>query len=264
MRTLLLILLLNSGSALAQGALEVIPLKYRTAEQVLPILRPLLEPGGALTGQYNQLIVRTSERNLADIRTALEAIDTPLRRLLISVRHDASADASREALEARGSIPGRMEIRGADTRATREERVDQRIQVIEGGRAFISAGEARPLGQRQVVRTPGGTVITESTVIQEAATGFEVTPRLSGSRVVLEIAPQRETFAPGGRGAIPAQRAVNTQRAGTSVSGRIGEWIELGGATESATRGERGILSTRELRSSGSRRIWVKVEEVRP
>ena len=35
---------------------EVISLRHRTAEQVIPVLRPLLEPGGALSGQYNQLI----------------------------------------------------------------------------------------------------------------------------------------------------------------------------------------------------------------
>ncbi len=39
----------------------------------------LLEPGGVLSGQSNQLIVRTSPRNLAEIRAALDAIDTPAR-----------------------------------------------------------------------------------------------------------------------------------------------------------------------------------------
>src|SRR5687768_14394929 len=35
----------------AQNALEIITLRHRTAEQVLPALRPLLEPGATLTGQ---------------------------------------------------------------------------------------------------------------------------------------------------------------------------------------------------------------------
>src|SRR4051812_34334968 len=37
--------------------LEIISLRHRTVEQVLPALRPLLEPGGTMTGQSNQLIV---------------------------------------------------------------------------------------------------------------------------------------------------------------------------------------------------------------
>ena len=45
-------LLLSALAALAQGSLEVVPLQHRSAEQVMPILRPLLDPGAALTGQY--------------------------------------------------------------------------------------------------------------------------------------------------------------------------------------------------------------------
>jgi hypothetical protein len=272
-RFLLLGLGLLAAGALAQGTLEIIGLKHRTVEQVLPVLRPLLEPGGTLTGQYNQLIVRTSPRNLAELRAALEAIDTPLRRLVISVRFETAADASRRALQASGTVRSgsvtigntpvpadrtQVEVRVLDSRAALDERVDQRVQVLEGGRAFIATGESRPLRQRQVVPAPGGVVITESTLLQEAATGFEVVPRLSGNTVFLEIAPQRETFVPGAPGAVRGQRAAS------SVSGRLGEWIELGGSGGSSARDERGILSTREARSAESRRIWVKVEEVRP
>jgi hypothetical protein len=57
---------------------------------VLPALRPLLEPGGVLTGQRNQLIVRTSPANLAELRRALQALDQsnhrPVRSLLRSFR----------------------------------------------------------------------------------------------------------------------------------------------------------------------------------
>ena len=99
MKRLLLLLLAFAGPAFAQGTLEVIPLRHRTAEQVIPILRPLLEPGGALSGQYNQLIVRTSPGNLAQIRSALDAIDRPARRLLISVRFDAAQDTARRDVQ---------------------------------------------------------------------------------------------------------------------------------------------------------------------
>jgi hypothetical protein len=145
-----------------------------------------------------------------------------------------------------------------DSRSSTDERVDQRIQVLEGGRALISSGQSRPLRQRQVVQTPGGTVVRETTtVIQETATGFEVVPRLSGSTVHLEIAPQREQFVPGTGGAIQSERVVST------VSGRLGEWIDLGGTNSTSTSSVSGILSSREGSASASRGIWVKVEELR-
>src|SRR5437588_1620015 len=88
--------------SLAQQALEIIPLRHRTVDQVLPALQPLVEPGGALTGQSGQLIVRASPANLAEIKRALEAIDRPLRRLQISVRFDDSLEAASQGIEAGG------------------------------------------------------------------------------------------------------------------------------------------------------------------
>lgn len=215
MRLFLLVLLFLSQAAFGQGTLEVIPLRYRTADQVIPILRPLLEPGGALSGQFNQLIVRTSPANLAQIRQALEAIDQPQRRLTISVRFDGADDR----------------FRGGVQRSSVDERVDQRMQVLEGGRAYISSGQSR--------------------IHAQAETGFAVVPRVSGSSVILEIATQQEAFVRGG--------AIQGQRAVSSVSGRLGEWIELGGASGGSVRSGSGI----ERVSSEERRIWVKVEEVR-
>ena len=250
MRRLLLVwFLLAAGSALAQGALEVIPLRHRTAEQVIPVLRPLLEPGGALSGQAYQLIVRTSPANLAQLREVLAAIDQPARRLMISVRFDSMQDGVRSRADADVRISNqgaRADVRLQDSRAAQDERVDQRLQVLEGNRAFISAGESRPL------RQPG---VMQETVIQEAATGFEVAPRVSGGNVTLDVYTQQEAFAQ--RGAIRGQQASST------VSGRLGEWIELGGASSSAMNSATGTLSSRESARGSDRRVWLKVEEVR-
>lgn len=216
----------------AQYALEIIPLKYRTVEQVLPALRPLLEPGGTLTGQANQLIVRASPANLADLRRALDAIDRPLRRLQISVRFDDALEASRQGIEASGRISNRgsrVEVQAQQSSSRAGERVDQRVQVLEGARA---------------------TLFSVQSMQQDLATGFEVVPRLSGNDVFLEIAPQRETVE-------------SYQRAATSVAGRLGEWFELGAIGSGATREDRGIASASGARAAQSRRIWVKVEEVR-
>ena len=252
---------LACGPAFAQNTLEVIPLRHRTVDQVLPVLRPLLEPGGALSGQSNQLIVRTSPRNLAEIRAALDAIDTPARRLLVSVRFDDAASASREAIGASATIASgddsRVTLHAGRSESSSGERVDQRVQVLEGGRAFMATGTSRPLRQRQQVRTPGGTVTSETTVIQDLATGFEVVPHVSGGNVILDIDPQRET-----PGALPGSARVT--RMASSVSGPLGEWFEIGAAVEASARDARGILSSDAARAGAARRIWVKVEEIRP
>jgi type II secretory pathway component GspD/PulD (secretin) len=218
----------------AQNALEIITLRHRTADQVLPVLRPLLEPGATLSGQGNQLIVRTSPANLGDLRLALEALDRPARRLQISVRFDQSRDAAMGRVEAGGSVGNRgtrIEIRAEETRSHSAERVDQRVQVLEGGRALIYSGRSRPVRQR--IHTPGGVVSQEVTILHDQATGFEVVPRVSGRSVQLDIAGQ------GG-----------AQYTATTVRADLGQWIHLG-STSSA-----GSYRS-ELQG-----VWLKVEEI--
>jgi type II secretory pathway component GspD/PulD (secretin) len=255
-----LLLALWALPALGQASLEVIELRHRTAEQVLPELRPLLEPGAVLTGQRNQLIVRTSARNLDEIRRALEVLDLPARRLVISVRFDDAATGERSAFEASGvaSTQGaRARIQAEDARSAGSERVDQRVLVLEGARATIATGQSQPVRQAEILGNPGTPVQRRSVIIQETATGFEVIPRLSGDRVFLEIAPQRE--APG---AYPG--SVQGLAAATTASGRLGEWFELAGIAGERSASARGLASAARERSTESRRIWVRVDEVRP
>lgn len=217
LRILAAVVILVAPAAFAQQSLEVIALRYRTADQVLDTLRPLVEPGGTLTGQGNQLIVRVSPDNLAEIRRALDAIDRPQRRLQISVRFDSAGQASRRDLGASGVISNqgvRVEAHGRDARADLSEQVDQRVQVVEGGRATLFTGEER-------------------------MRGFEVIPRISGTMVSMQIA---------------------TSLTASTVSGRLGEWFELGAIERGAARDERSIGSVRESASTGSRRVWVKVD----
>ena len=245
--TTYLFLLLAWATALAQGSLEVIELRHTTAERVLPALRPLLEPGGVLTGQRSQLIVRTSPRNLEELRRALAALDAPARRLMISVRFHRADVASDSRVEADARISNRgarVEVTLADSRSSGTERVDQRLQVLEGGRAFITEGTRRPLQMRDGV------------LVQDIATGFEVVPRVAGSEVILEVAPQRQS--PGAAG------SVRTLGSATTVRARLGEWVALAGIDEASVREERGLASRSRRGSESSGRIWVKVEEARP
>lgn len=237
-----LLLAAAQGPLQAQSTLEVIRLRHRTAEQVLPTLQPLVEPGGTLTGQGSQLIVRTSPENLAELRRALEAIDRPARRLQVLVRFDDSFDASRRALGASGRIGtggSNVEVRARDSRTSADERVDQRLQVLEGSHAMIYAGQSQPLRERRYIQTPGGVVSQEVTVLQDTRMGFEIVPRVAGSTVQVDIAGANGT---------------------TTASGPLGEWFELGSVASSASRSDEGIASARQSATRETRRVWIKVD----
>lgn len=246
-------LALFAGPAFSQYGLEIIPLRSRTVEQVLPLLRPLLEPGGTLSGHSNQLFVRASPANVAELKRVLDTLDRPARRLQILVRFENAQESSKRELGASGVISNRgsrIDVRAQDSSSRGEERIDQRLQVMEGGRGVINMGQSTPLRQRQLIQTPGGVVAQETIVIQDRTTGFEVVPRVSGDTVHLDIAPQREVGS-------------SVQRVSTIVSGRLGEWIELGSAVTGGSRDDRGIASAGSTTNSSSQRVWLKVEERR-
>ena len=227
--------------AAAQNSLEIISLRHRTAEQVIPVLRPLVEPGGTLSGQGTQLFVRASPSNLDDLRRAIESIDRPAKRLQISVRLDDAFNRSRSGFDVREGAQ--------EASRSREGRIDQTIQVIDGGQAMISAGPQRTVTQRQMIQTPAGVVSQPVTVVQDMTSGFQVVPRVTGREVQIEILQQQRT-----------------QRANTSVSGKLGEWFELGSVAMSNSGDERsfGTTDMRGTRSdtSETRRVWIRVDEL--
>lgn len=275
-----------AASAAAQAVLEVIPLGYRTADQVIPVLRPLLDPQGTISGHQNQLIVRTTPRNLEELKRVLATLDRPPRRLLITVREDAAARGQASAAELSGRagignhgtvvVPplapggeGGLVVRGgrgadsvqagisaAESSAT--GRYAQSVHVLEGGEAFIRTGQSVPT--RTVTRTVvGGQVIEQVTTSQhqDAMNGFYVRPRVAGDQVTLEIFQQRDSVA-GGR-----TPAIDVRQIATTVSGRLGDWLEIGGSVQSGTAQQAGLLSRRETAQSDSRRVLLRVEEVR-
>jgi hypothetical protein len=179
------------------------------------------------------------------------------RQLVILVRFDTAGQASQRELGASGRISNRgseLEVRAQDSRSQTEERVDQRVMVLEGGRATLFVGQSRPIAQQQVIQTPAGTIGQRTIVVQQSGTGIEVSPRLSGERVFLEVGAQSDRMDSRGN--------VEGQRLATSVMGRLGEWFEISGAVEGMSRDDRGIASAAQARSSGSRRIFVKVDEL--
>lgn len=282
-----LALLCVAGVAHAQTTvLEVIPLRYRTAQEVIPIIQPMLSREGSVSGLQGQLIVRATPANLEEVKRILASIDTAPRQLLISVRQDADADRSRSGAEVSGSVGGehgrvtipgsrdarggnvviregddRLRVHAAESRGVESDRNTQTVRVLEGREAFVGTGQSVPVRERQVRRVllNGQWVeqVVESTQYRDVITGFYVLPRLAGDRVTLDVSPQRETLSrqiPGG---------VNVQGLVTTVSGRLGEWMEIGGISRDASGQQTVLLGRTTTAMRDSRRVLVKVEEVR-
>lgn len=244
--------------ALAQTGLEIIRLKNRTVEQVLPAIEPLVEPGGSISGERNTLFVRASAANRAELKRALAAIDSAPRRLLVSVRQDDESVASETAGGLAVPSGGAGNPARGTTYSTRGEaggRVDQQVQTVEGGRAAIRIGRSLPLQMRQLVYGAGGVVLSESVVYRDIGSGFVALPMLAGERVTVEISPQQESLSTAG-----GDPAIRSSRIITTVAGRLGEWIVLGGSGQNAD--EAGASGTRYSTRTGvaRQRVMLRVD----
>lgn len=252
----ILISLLCSAGARAD-ALEIIQLNNRSADEIIPIVSPLMKPGEALSGTGFKLILRASPGTVSEIRRILSQIDAGLKNLVVSVDHAGSARTEQAAAGAGvryGTIEGGT-VSGyvGHGQSTNQSIATQRIRVIEGQPAWINAG--------QVFLVPGtayarGGVVVSGALQREAGTGFYVVPRVAGDRVNLEIASHRESL-------VGAGPTLDVQSANTVVTGAVGEWIDIGGIVQSGLAGQRGILSGAQ--SSGERtdnfRVRVDIAE---
>jgi len=287
MRRLVLIVLLLMpmlSHAAEKQVLEVISLGYRQADDVIPMLRPLLAPGGTITGTKNQLVVRTTRANMAELKQVLAAVDSAPRRLMISVRQSSGMDTSRDAASVQGSVdvgtnarvtvPGRpgttgdpgVSVQSGRTRvegnvvssqSARNDQLTQSVQVLEGNPAFIRTGQSAIVPNTQIIDTlTGRQIIQGGGQTVEANTGFYATPRVNGDRVTLEIGTSRERLRNLETG------SVSGQHVSTVVSGKLGEWIEIGGITQSMEQEQGEVLArSRDARRHDSR-VMLKVEEV--
>ena len=181
MSRLLLMLLFALGTAHADEV-EVIQLEYRTAEQLIPMLRPLVEPGGAVSGMQSTLVIRASRANIAQFRQVLETLDRTPRRLLISVRQDAGGGFEQRGAGVSGTVASgdaRVSVNEAprresgvtigafDSSGSRDASTATQVQALEGSPAFIAVGQSVPVQSTVVTSTPGGTVVQRTTGLPE-------------------------------------------------------------------------------------------------
>ena len=261
------------GAATAMGQdLEIIDLQYRRAEDVIPVVRPLLDPDGALSGVDDKLLVRTTPANLAQIRQAVAAVDRPQRQLLITVGQGTVTGIDAASARGAATIGGgdvqvgvnrppagqtgaQVVVRGGTQQANL--RNQSSIRTLEGSETWIAMGQSVPLTTTQAA--PGwDRPVQTTTTYRDVSTGFYATARVSGDLVTLEISPRQQQYQPSRDGG-----TVQTRGSNTVVTGRLGEWIELGAVRETSSGNSSGLLVWGRHTGSSEYSAWVRVEEIR-
>ena len=251
--------------------LQIIDLKNRPAAEIIPVIKPMLKPNDAITGTGFQLFLRTDAKTLEEITRLLQVMDKAPRNLVIKVRNNLDSESKSTDFNTSGNYkvgddvsvilgdrPPKEEgtkVRVNSNRSSTDRDTEHMIRVIEGGQAFIAAGEIRPYEHRTIIKHRYGVSVYDSVDYQDVTSGFYVTPRLSGNdRVSLQVQPHYRTVNEERSG------TIDVQEADTTLDAKLGEWIQIGGIDTDAKSKDSGILSTSRNSSSIRSEIYIKID----
>jgi type II secretory pathway component GspD/PulD (secretin) len=256
--TLIFITLLGNCAFAAETIIEVIPLTNRPAFELIPLLAPLLGNGVQLVDNGSNLLVKTTSDHIDEVNAIVKQLDQRQSSLIISVIQSrfTNADelnaAARVQLNIAGDDPlksgGRIIGHLYQTQAKDSDESTQTVRTLEGVPAHIEVGKAYP---RQNFSGYGYPTTTEFT---DATTGFAVIARLAGQQVSLSVSPWSDKM--NGRGQIETQNAQSTLQV------NLGEWVELGGVSESSNSNLNGALVNTRQTDKSQMHILIKVDRV--
>jgi hypothetical protein len=246
---------------------EALAVRSRPAEDLAAALRPMVGTEGEIVVAGGRLVVRATPATLAEIKRALENLDPPPRWLWITVNQETSASTTGRSAEftVETREDGVVERRRTRTlvgstasmdRSETSSTSTERLRVLEGHRAFVHISRAVPVPSAGPVSSAGGTVLASGRTYVDGDLAFSVVPRLADDQVTvtLEITATNDT--------VDSQGALDVQREPATVSGRLGEWLNVGDAIQSASSPPSGILSVdQRLSEVGS--LLVKLEDAR-
>ena len=131
------------------------------------------------------------------------------------------------------------------------------VNTLEGNPAFISTGQLMPVRNQMTVTASGTTVVQENIEYHNINSGFYVTPKIQADNVVLTISPKFTELSKN------EKNIINVQNVDTTVHGRLGEWIPIGGIDQSINNLDKRNLINKGQYNSEKSNIFVKVEEIK-
>jgi hypothetical protein len=264
----LLTLSLFSLNALAATEFKIIDLQHHFAEDILPIIQPLVGSDGTATGMQNHLIIRASPEKMIEIEQIISTLDVERQNLRITVSHQNNLQTNNDNV----AVSGRKRIgnvtigtnkyprNAADgvqldienNQSSIRSNGNQFINVMDGERAFIRVGQSVPYTQEWVTLTQRYTSIQRTTEFVDISTGFSVRPRSIGNQVELEITPRIAQ--------LNQNKYIDFEELSTIVRVNRGEWLDLGGTMQQKDEVSRAILSRQNGQQSQSNALSIRVE----
>ncbi|HED16859.1 MAG TPA: hypothetical protein ENI64_08635 [Gammaproteobacteria bacterium] len=235
----------------------VIDLNNRSAQELIPLIKPHL-PGLSLSGRGFQLIARGSQSDLQNLKVMLEQLDRTVKRLRITVDFTGGKYSSNQSTSASGKISNRdshVTVKSYGTRNRDDGAQVQNILTLDGQSAFISSGVSVPVGRSLNYQNGHSSNRDSQIQYRDVVTGIHVLPQLRGNQVTLYVSTVR-----GGQSK-QRYKVFNRQVAETVVRGRTGEWILIGGVSQTGTSDGSGTTYSTRTRGQQFGNIRIRVTQ---
>lgn len=258
----------------AETQFKIITLQHRFAEEILPAIQPLVSDDGTATAMQNNLIVRTSRNNMAEIEQIVSSMDTVRNNLKITIRRNNKNDIGEKRTEITGRKrignvtveTGGGRINSPDVMALDIENYqsksnlssEQFIRVADGELAFISVGQSIPYTQEWINLTNRYIGIQRSTAFVNIDIGFTVRPRTIGNprtidnKVQLEITPRFSQLNRNG--------FIDFTTLTTTIQVNRGEWFDIADTMQQKDEVSYAILNWQSKNQSVNDQLLIRVE----
>ncbi len=250
----------------AEQEFKIITLQHQFAENLLPIVSPMVGADGTATGMHNQLILRASPERMREIEAVVQQLDITRVNRRITIKANNNSQSQINRTDARGKVNIDNITIGNDRRASAnsgniivernryktQNNSSQFLNVLDGEQAFIQTGQIVPFTQEWMTMTRRYVQIDRTIDWREITTGFAVRPRAIGTQVELEITPRIAS--------LNNQGMIDFEALSTTLRVSLNEWVDIGATMQNHDDVSRKILSRYSRSSSQDSSLMIKVD----
>jgi type II secretory pathway component GspD/PulD (secretin) len=255
-------------NAQAATDFKIIDLQHRFAEDILPIIQPIVGNDGAVTGMQNHLIIRASPEKMIEIEQIISTLDVERQNLKITVSHQNNLQNSDDSIAVDGrkrignitigtrkyprNAPDGVQLDIENRQSNIRSNGNQFINVMDGERAYIKVGQSVPYTQEWLTLTRRYVSVKKTTEFVDISTGFSVRPRTIGNQIEIEITPRIAQ--------LNQNKYIDFEELSTIIRVNRGEWVDLGSTMQQKDEVSRAILSKNNNEQSQINALSIRVE----
>ncbi|EKF73637.1 hypothetical protein A11A3_12955 [Alcanivorax hongdengensis A-11-3] len=205
------------------------------AAHLASVIEPMLPPGGSVRLYQGQLIIRTTDDNMAELQAALGQLDDKPVTVVVYLRRQGSSSQTQSRAQANVHI----QIPDSSSGQIRFEHQQRQQQQLDQYHIRTLSGYPARITEGTLVALTGGW--PRNTQLVALDKGIEVVPQLTrDGDVVLQISQSYDR---------PANGTVATEHSATTLRVTPGQWRPMGSIDveqNQATRGLNGVSQSRQ------------------